>query len=148
MSSTIARAAAQIHRMAAAARDGSYRGPGAMTAVAFAHLLQLGAAPLDFMHNVGRGHAFLVIGRKLPELAESIEDDDGLHDHTELGSRRLGEAPPMKGPESWGLEAVVCDPARGLVFRQPEILSTEYYKDYDPAESQLRFERLTERPRR
>jgi hypothetical protein len=126
---------ALVHRLARAAEQSGAGLSGEQAAVAFAYLLQRGVRPLHFMHAVGREHAFVVIGRHPPE--EEVERDD-------LGDDQYGgllvtptEAASETGPESWGADAAICDPWSGMAYRQPELINSEYYHDYFPAEAQL-----------
>lgn len=125
---------ALIHRLARAAERSASGDAGEQAAVAFAFLSSLGVRPLDFMHTPGRAHAFVVIGRAepQPERPASEHDDqpDGMFEAPRAAVTELR-------PETWGKDAVVCDPYRGVAYRQPELMNTEYYYDYYPCESQL-----------
>jgi hypothetical protein len=123
------------HRLAREAEQRGMGSPAERAIVAFAYLMRLGLRPLDYMHTSGREHAFVVIGRTPPVA-------DGHREHLEDEQR--GEIPTAPEasvieltPEAWGVDAVVCDPWRGVTYRQVELVNTEYYYDYYPCESQL-----------
>jgi hypothetical protein len=120
------------HRLA---RLSSESRAGAQATLAFAYLLSHGVRPLDYMHVAGREQAFVLIGRADPVSAlTATEQDDERTAHVTMPSAGRAEI----RPESWGADAVVCDPYRGLALRLEEILRSEYYDEYHPAESQLR----------
>jgi hypothetical protein len=124
-----------VHRLARLADVTRGNSAGEQAALAFSYLLSLGIRPLDFMHAPGRDHAFVVIGRDDPVKARAASDED-----EERGA--VMTAPDAARhelrPETWGVDAVVCDPYHGVVCRQVELLNTEYFHDYYPSESQLR----------
>lgn len=125
----------RTHRLANEAMRNGGGSAAEQAIVAFAYLLQLGIRPLDYMHTSGREHAFVVIGRVPPVM-------DGLREHKndDQGVEIMltpNEAIVEIKPETWGVDAVVCDPHRGVSYRQVELINTEYYYDYYPAESQL-----------
>ncbi len=125
----------RTHRLAnMAIRHGS--GTAAEQAlVAFAYLFQLGIRPLDYMHASGREHAFVVIGR-VPVATDGSRE----HKRVDRGVEIMlapDEAIAELKPETWGKDAVVCDPYRGVAYRQVELVNTEYYYDYYPSESLL-----------
>ncbi len=100
--------------------------------IAFAYLMHVGVRPLDFMHSTGREHVFVLVGRMPPSSV--------THDPTSERKRDASVTtdPVIEiTPEMWGADAVVCDPARGVIHRQGELINTEYYYDYYPSESQL-----------
>ena len=124
-----------VHRLARAAETCGAGQSGEHAAVAFAYLLQRGVRPLHYMHSVGREHAFVVVGRKAPERQverEDLEDD-------QVGGLLVTPNEPESDikPESWGADAAICDPWTGVAYRQPELINSEYYHDYFPAEAQL-----------
>jgi len=120
------------HRLAHLARGNR---AGAQAALAFSYLLSLAARPLDFMHVPGREHSFVLIGRDDPLHQRAATEADGEPAGT-LFTPAAGRV-DLK-PEEWGADAVVCDPVLGVVYRQVELINTDYYYDYYPAESQLR----------
>ena len=83
----------------------------------------------------GREHAFVLIGRQEPQRQVEREDlgDD------QPGGLLLTPSEPQSEikPESWGPDAAICDPWSGVAYRQPELIKSEYYHDYFPAEAQL-----------
>ncbi|MBW2455810.1 MAG: hypothetical protein JRI68_14935 [Deltaproteobacteria bacterium] len=126
---------ALVHRLARAAEQSRAGHSGDHALIAFAFLLQRGVRPLHYMHAVGREHAFVVIGRKAPERhVERVELGDD-----QLGGLLVSPTEPESEikPESWGADAAICDPWSGVAYRQPELINSEYYHDYFPAEAQL-----------
>jgi len=126
---------ALAHRLARAAERTGIGSAAEQAVVAFCYLMRLGLRPLDYMHGPGREHAFVVVGRIPP-----VGDGERGHVEDEGGEGVLVTTKePMVEilPETWGPDAVVCDPWRGITCRQNEIVNTEYYYDYYPAESQL-----------
>jgi hypothetical protein len=67
------------------------------SAVAFTYLLRLGVRPLDWMQITNGDHAFVVVGRK----SDSVDSD----------------------PESWGVDAAVCDPWYKAAYAASQIHS-------------------------
>ncbi len=126
---------ALVHRLARVAEESGAGQSGDHALVAFAYLLQRGVRPLHFMHAVGREHAFVVIGRTAPEPV--VEGDDQGDDP--FGNLLVTPSLSESGlePESWGADAAICDPWSGVAYRQPELIKSEYYHDYFPAEAQL-----------
>lgn len=126
---------ALVHRLARAAEQSGAGQSGDHALVAFAFLLQRGVRPLHYMHAVGREHAFVVIGRKAPKRPVEREEpgDDPF------GGLLVTPAEPEAElkPEGWGADAAICDPWSGVAYRQPELIKSEYYHDYFPAEAQL-----------
>jgi hypothetical protein len=141
---------ALAHRLARAAEQEGSGSPAEQALVAFSYLMHLGLRPLDFMHSTGREHAFVVIGRVSPvtdgervHLEDTGRADVGRDDSGRRDSGREEVVLATKRtsfeitPETWGPDAVVCDPWRGVAYRQSELVNTEYYYDYYPSESQL-----------
>ncbi len=126
---------ALVHRLARIAEQSGAGVSGEQAAVAFAYLLQRGVRPLHYMHMAGREQAFVVIGRRRP--AGPVQQDEQADD--QHGGVLVTPAEPQSetGPESWGADAAVCDPWSGVAYRQPELINSEYYYDYFPAEAQL-----------
>ena len=130
---------ALVHRLARVAEQSGAGLSGEQAAVAFAYLLQRGVRPLHYMHAVGREHAFVVIGRHPPE--RQVEGQVGRQEQgdDQPGAVLLTPSEPLSEikPESWGADAAVCDPWAGAAYRLPELINSEYYHDYFPAEAQL-----------
>jgi hypothetical protein len=123
------------HRLAREAEANGMGTPAEQAVVAFAYLMRLGLRPLDYMHNPGREHAFVVVGRTSP-----VQDGERGHVEDDGGEGVLltvKEQVHEITPETWGPDAVVCDPWNGVAYRKLELINTEYYYDYYPSESQL-----------
>jgi hypothetical protein len=125
---------ALVHRLADAARRARAGRAGEAAALAFAYLHALGVRPLDFMCCPGRERAFVVIGRRPPAPKPTDAPPDAEAPVVVEGPHA---AESRSSAESWGPDAVLCDPHDGVVYTQPELVKSDAYFQYQPCESEL-----------